>query len=209
VIARLDSRLRTGGVQGVVAPSGAGKSSLLQAGLLPKLDNGALPGSSRWPRMVFTPTAYPLAALASQIAALTGADPVTLTGDSQRCVAVLRGHLGSEDRVVVVVDQLEELFTLCSDDQQQRTFIEWLSQLASPSHPVGLVVGGVRADFYAACANYSHLRTALQDSQLVVGPMSDTELRVAILYPARDVGLDVETGLVELLLRDLGDTAGG
>ncbi len=212
LIARLDARLRAGGVQVVVAPSGAGKSSLLHAGLLPKLDSGALPGSSRWPRMVFTPTAHPLAVLATQIAALTGADPATLAGDSQRCVAVLRGHLGSEDpgpRVVVVVDQFEELFTLCSDDQQRRTFIELLSQLASPPHPVGFVVVGVRADFYAACANYSHLRTALQDNQLVVGPMSDTELRAAILYPAQDVGLDVEEGLVELLLRDLGDTAGG
>ena len=68
---------------------------------------------------------------------------------------------------------------------------------------------GVRVDFYAACVNYPHLRTALQDNQLAIGPMSDTELRAAILYPARDVGLDVEPGLVELLLRDLGDSAGG
>ncbi|MGH3684800.1 MAG: hypothetical protein ACRDRU_19710 [Pseudonocardiaceae bacterium] len=57
MIARLDNRLRSGGVQVVVAPSGAGKPSLLRAGLLPMLDNGALPGSSRWPRIVFTPTA--------------------------------------------------------------------------------------------------------------------------------------------------------
>ncbi|MGH4001332.1 MAG: hypothetical protein ACRDTJ_28175, partial [Pseudonocardiaceae bacterium] len=109
----------------------------------------------------------------------------------------------------------EELFTLCADDQQRRTFIELLAQLASPrsgthadAHPVGLVVVGVRADFYAACANYSHLRTALQDNPLVVGPMSDTELREAIFCPARDVGLGIEPGLVELLLRDLGDTTG-
>jgi hypothetical protein len=127
-------------------------------------------------------------------------------------VEVLRDHLGGEDaaaRVVMVVDQFEELFTLCTDDQQRRTFIELLAQLASPPHPVGLVVVGVRADFYAACANYPHLRAALQDNQLVVGPMSDTELREAILHPARAVGLDVEAGLVELLLRDLGDTVGG
>ena len=71
--ARLDARLLTGGVQVVVAPSGAGKSSLLHAGLLPQLDNGALPGSSRWPRIVFTPTADPLAALATQIGERIGA----------------------------------------------------------------------------------------------------------------------------------------
>jgi Novel STAND NTPase 1 len=216
LIARLDARLRSGGVQVVVAPSGAGKSSMLHAGLLPKLDNGALPGSSLWPTMVFTPTAHPLAALAAQIAELTGADSATLaeelTVNPQQAGAILRGRLDGEDpgaRVVVVVDQFEELFTLCTDDQQRRTFIELLAQLADPPHPVGLVVVGVRADFYASCANYSHLRTALQDNQLVVGPMSDTELRAAIRNPARTVGLDVELGLVELLLRDLGNTAAG
>lgn len=66
---------------------------------------------------------------------------------------------------------------------------------------------GVRADFYAACANDVHLRTALEDNPLVIGPMSDTELREAIRYPAQDVGLDLGEALVELLLRDLGDIA--
>ncbi|MBV9142420.1 MAG: WD40 repeat domain-containing protein [Pseudonocardiales bacterium] len=221
--ARLDARLRVGGIQMVVAPSGAGKSSLLHAGVLPQLEGGALPGSSRWPRMIFTPTAHPLTILVTQIATLTGADPATLAqelaGDSPRCGEVLGNHIDSEGsgaRVVVVVDQFEELFALCTDDQQRCTFIEALSQLASPRsdtkadrQPVGLVVVGVRADFYASCANYPHLRTALQDHPLVVGPMSDTELREAIRYPAQDVGLDVEPGLVDLLLRDLGDTAGG
>ncbi|HSZ30685.1 MAG TPA: WD40 repeat domain-containing protein, partial [Pseudonocardiaceae bacterium] len=221
LITRLDARLRTGGVQVVVAPSGAGKSSLLRAGLLPKLEDGALPGSRRWPTIVFTPTAHPLAALATQIAALTGADPATLTGqlaaDSRRCVEVLRGHLGHQDgetHVVVIVDQFEELFTLCADERQRRTFIDSLTQLASPrsgtdadAHPLGLVVVAVRADFYAPCANDPDLRAALEDNPLVVGPMSDTELREAILYPAREVGLDVEPGLVELLLRDLAGTA--
>jgi WD40 repeat protein len=224
LIARLDNRLWSGGVQVVVAPSGAGKSSLLHAGLLPKLDNGALPGSSRWPRIVFTPTADPLAALASHIAALIDTDSAELAeklaAHAPSAGAVLRqlllNRLGGEDpeaRLVVVVDQFEELFTLCTDDQQRRTFIEVLSQLTSPPlstetdrHILGLVVVGVRADFYTACANDTHLRTALEDNPLLVGPMSDTELREAILYPAQDVGLDVEPGLVELLLRDLGDT---
>ena len=116
---------------------------------------------------------------------------------------------------MVIVDQFEELFTLCADDQQRRTFIDSLTQLASVSsgtdahaQPLAVVVVAVRADFYAPCANDPHLRTALEDNPLVVGPMSDTELREAILYPAREVGLDVEPGLVELLLRDLVGTAG-
>jgi hypothetical protein len=102
LVARLDERLRTGGMQVVVAPSGAGKSSLLHAGLLAQLTSEALPGSSRWPTIVFTPSVHPLVALATQVAALTGAEGAT----PQRCVQLLRAHLASEGpgaRVVVVV----------------------------------------------------------------------------------------------------------
>ncbi|MGH3815584.1 MAG: hypothetical protein ACRDUV_24555, partial [Pseudonocardiaceae bacterium] len=221
LLTRLDARLRTGGVQAMVAPSGAGKSSLLHAGLLPKLGDGALPGSGRWPTVVFTPTAHPLTALATQIAALTGADPVALAeqlaADPRQAGAVPLGRIRGEDsgtRLLMVVDQFEELFTLCTDDRERRTFIELIAQIAGPRldtgpdpQPVGLVVIGVRADFCAACTDYPYLRIALQDSPLVVGPMSDAELRAAILYPAQDVGLDLEPGLIELLLRELGDTA--
>ena len=124
-----------GGVQVVVAPSAAGKSSLLHAGLLPQLARDALPGSSRWPTIAFTPTAHPLTAPAIHIAALTDADPAALAeklaADSPSAGRVLsqalRRRLGGENpetRVVVVVDQFEELFTLCTDDQQRRAFID-------------------------------------------------------------------------------------
>ena len=110
---------------------------------------------------------------------------------------------------MIVVDQLEELFTLCADEQERRVFIDWLWRLSKPStdeRPLALVVCGLRADFYAECANYPQLREALQAGQTLVGPMSLAEIREAILYPAEAVGLDIEAGLVELLLRDLGVT---
>jgi WD40 repeat protein len=200
LITRLDERLSTGGMQIVVAPSGAGKSSLLHAGLLPKLADGALDGSADWPVLTLTPTADPLAALTAQVAALNSADPAA---DPPVLLAALRDRVEATARVVVVVDQFEELFTLCTDDQQRRTFIALLHDLAEARV---LVVLGVRADFYATCANYPALHEALEDRPLVVGPMSDTELGEAIRYPAKAVGLDVEPGLAALLLRDLGDT---
>ena len=219
LVERLDARLQMGGgIQMVVAPSGAGKSSLLRAGLLSALDEGRVPGSSGWPQLVFTPTSEPLAALADRLGPLIGVDPVSvaqeLAADPQWCVRELVGdHLDREGiRVVLVVDQFEELFTLCTDERQRGAFVELLAGLAGVwlgGGPVGLVVVGVRADFYAACADYLVLRAGLQDRPLVVGPMSEAELRDAIRLPARDVGLDIEDGLVELLMRDLGETAGG
>lgn len=206
LIAALDRRLRTGGVQVVVAPSGAGKSSLLSAGLLPKLDQGALPGSDRWTKLVVTPTARPLRALAGRLATLTGDDDVA--ADPARLSAALAGLVTADtrSRVVVVVDQFEELFTQCADDEERRAFIDLLVQISTPTDtsPPALVVAGLRADFYAACIDHPPLRAALQDSPLVVGPMTEPELREAILFPARSAGLVVERGLVEVLLRDLG-----
>ncbi|KAA2254061.1 hypothetical protein F0L68_31105 [Solihabitans fulvus] len=220
LVTRLDQRQHTGGMQLVIAPSGAGKSSLLRAGLLPKLDHAALPGSDRWPKVVLTPTVDPLWVLAANLARLTDTDVLTLVGDlaedPSRCVAQLADAVRdrADDphaRVVVVVDQFEELFTLCTDDRQRRAFIEVLVRLAGGptggGDPIGVVVVGLRVDFYAACVDHPRLRAALQDAPLVVGPMSDEELREAISFPANDVGLAVEPGLVELLLHDLGSTA--
>ncbi|MBB5956009.1 WD40 repeat protein [Saccharothrix tamanrassetensis] len=184
LLSRLDRRLTTGGLQVVVAPSGAGKSSLLRAGLLSRLHRGALPGSEGWPTLVFTPTAAPMAALEAHLSSVP--------------------H--EQDRLVVVVDQFEELFTLCDDDGERARFIDALADLADDD---ALVVLGLRADFYAACVDHSRLAIALQDAPLVVGPMTDAQLREAILHPALDVGLEVEPGLVELLLHHLGATGEG
>lgn len=216
LIARLDQRVRTGGLQMIVAPSGAGKSSLLRAGFLPALEQGALPGSNLWPQLVLTPSADPVYALAAQIASQTGAEARAvadeLLADPRRCLSGLLSPLRDQERVVVVVDQLEELFTLCADDAQRRLFIGLLAQIAhaaddAADEPVGLVLLGLRADFYSACVEHPQLRAALQDAPLIVGAMTQPQVREVITYPAQDVGLDIEPGLVDLLLRDLGATA--
>ncbi|MGX1127998.1 WD40 repeat protein [Streptomyces glaucescens] len=227
LLVRLDERLRDGGALAVVAPSGAGKSSLLRAGLVPALARGALPvvGSARWPLKVFTPTGSPVRALMTHLAEVTNNSPErvreALRGGPAQCVALVRealrcrseGGSAVHRRLVLVVDQLEELFTLCAEEHERRRFLRLLTALAArgdeDTPPVALVVYGLRSDFYGQCANYPELRATLQNHQVLVGPLSQDGLREAIQYPADDVGLEIEPGLVELLLRDLGVTAQG
>jgi WD40 repeat protein len=198
----------------LVAPSGAGKSSLLHAGLIPALNRGVLPqpGSRRWPRLLFTPTAHPLAALASQLSAVTGIPPdhvsEALTEAPGRAADLVREAM-SAGRVpggtVVVVDQFEETFALCEDEKERAVFVEALCALESAG---GLVVLSLRADFYLQACAYPMLRAALRDRQILMGPMSAGELRRAIVYPSHMAGLELEPGLIELLIRDLGGIPG-
>jgi len=193
LVAEAAERLQRGGALMVIGPSGSGKSSLLRAGLVPAIGEGRLPdtGSADWPLAVFTPTAHPLGELSGQLERLT-ATP---------------GPAGG--RIVLIVDQLEEVFTLCQDEAEREAFISRLGQLAGlPDDAAGTVTGlivlGLRADFYAQAAAYPLLRDVLRDAPVLLDPMSEDELRQAIMFPARAVGLEIEPGLVEVLLRDLG-----
>ena len=211
LITRLaDLRAAGGGVQVVVGASGSGKSSLLRAGMIPALRAGAVPGSAAWPVALFTPGARPVGELAAKLATLAGATASevaeAMRADPGRCAAYARqaaaAGQGADDQLVLVVDQFEEVFTSCADDEERRVFIAALC--AAATGPAGaLVVLGLRADFYAQVLRYPQLVAAVQAGQLAVGPMNEAELREAIVEPARKAKADIEEGLVELLLREV------
>ncbi|MFG2718994.1 helix-turn-helix domain-containing protein [Streptomyces sp. NPDC048416] len=211
---RLAERMGRGPLA-VVAPSGAGKSSLLRAGLLPALRRGALPvpGSDQWPVVVCTPTAHPLKELLRCAADTLGAagaeitpEALTERPDTLLDASTAQGH----DRgLVLVVDQFEETFTLCESDRERRDFVAVLHALATTrgrdgSTPRAAVVIGLRADFCGRCLDDPHLVEVFTHGLFALGPMSGAQLRQAITGPAERAGLSLEPGLVELLLRDLG-----
>ncbi len=133
VLSRLTERLEGTGPLVVFGPSGAGKSALLRAGLISALGEGRLPGSRNWPCLLFTPGADPVRELATRVAESAsidaGAVDEELVADPARLVDILRSMPAVTPdvaRVVLVVDQFEETFTLCADEQRRGAFIQAL-----------------------------------------------------------------------------------
>ncbi len=198
----------------IVGASGSGKSSLARAGLIPALRwNKA---SAEWQVFVLTPADHPLESLA---AALTQGDPsVAATAAfmddlarDQRCLHLFASHkLGSakNSRVLLLVDQFEEVFALCRSELERASFIYNLLTAASEVNGPVMVVITLRADFYSYCANYSDLREALAKSQEYIGAMNDDELRRAIEEPALRGQWEFEPGLVDLLMHEVGHEPG-
>jgi WD40 repeat protein len=203
----------------VVGPSGSGKSSLVQAGLLPALETETaheLLGSQDWHTASFRPSQQPLVSLAEALAGLSikigsrrllqelEAIPNAL---GQACQRLLRGR-PEHARLLLIVDQFEEVFTRCRDTAVQRRFIDVLLQSAAATNGQTIVVLTMRADFYGYCAAHSELRSQIQDRHLLVGPLSEAELRRVVEGPAVEAGLAIEPGLTEVVVQDVSNAPG-
>jgi hypothetical protein len=174
----------------VLGLSGSGKSSLVLAGLLPRL-------KPKWNVLpVIVPGAEPLHNLA---AALKLDQPDQLRTDK----TLLRTRLSSNDErpACLVVDQFEEIFTLCTDEKQRAAFVEAIVDLATGAGPQHLVILTMRSDYEDFVARYPALHTQFLN-EVRVGSLRDEELREVIIRPAEVVGLKFEPGLLDLLVND-------
>ena len=198
----------------IVGASGSGKSSLVRAGLVPALRwNKA---STDWQIHILTPTAQPLESLAlsltSENISVTAASTLMddLLKDPRSLQIFVKRKLGLENgsRLLLVLDQFEELFALCRSEEERTAFIDNLLTAASESAGPVILVITLRADFYAHCANYPELRQALALQQEYIGAMNPHELRRAIEEPAQRGRWEFEPGLVDLLLHDVGHEPG-
>ncbi|MEM7124839.1 MAG: hypothetical protein AAF702_00845 [Chloroflexota bacterium] len=199
----------------VVGASGSGKSSVMRAGLLPSLRQGTkqFQQMTDWSIFPFTPTADPIKGLATSLtqdsesvtAAATLIDDLMQDPRSLDLYVNKRftGQQNSTNRLLIVVDQFEEIFTLCKDEQKRTQFIQNLLHATMADGPTSAIIS-LRADFYANCAEYDDLRQALEEKQRFIGPMSADELRTAIEEPANQSGYAYEEGLVDEILQDIG-----
>jgi energy-coupling factor transporter ATP-binding protein EcfA2 len=163
----------------LVGASGSGKSSLARAGLLPVIRK-----ESGWPIHVITPTSRPLETMA--ISLTRDSQSVTATetliddlGTSSRALHLYARKLLSdspspasrnESRLLLLVDQFEELFTLCRDEPERRAFVDNLVHAVQPDIEGAVsVVITLRADFYGHCLDYGSLHHLLENQQRIVG----------------------------------------
>jgi WD40 repeat protein len=206
-VQRLVEKLKGSSFVAVVGPSGSGKSSLSRAGLVPALRRGAVPGSERWKIVVFRPGAHPLDALTGQLtflypdlAAARVRDQLAADARTLRLVCSRPPADGS--RVLFLVDQCEEVFTLCHDEHERHTFLLNILHAAAGAGP-SVVVPTLRADFYPRCAAYPELAQQLASHQFLVGGIGENGLRQVISEPARLVGLELEAGLLDTIVEDV------
>jgi WD40 repeat protein len=192
LVAELVARLVGAGFLGIVGPSGSGKSSVLRAGLLPALAGGVLPGSVTWRRLLLRPGERPLEELRR----------VLVSGATDPLAEALE-TLPSGARLLIAVDQFEELHTACGSETERDAFAHTLVRAAADPERRAIVVVALRADFYGRYAAYPGLAELLGGNHVLVGPMQASELRRAVELPATRVGLRVEPELVDALLQDV------
>lgn len=204
----------------VVGASGSGKSSLIQAGLLPRLRKKVGDTAADWLVASFRPQGRPFYELAKSLARLTTSKPIEQAAETQDLIVKLEaGKIilstladllpeRNERQVLLVIDQFEELFTLGSDHTQQERFLQvLLADLDQPGPLTLLLV--LRADFMGHALAFPALQEALNRyPPRLVGPIADPRLlRAVIEEPARQQKVSFEPLLVERILRDLGQHA--
>ena len=217
LVDRLLARLIEPGPQGrlvtVVGPSGSGKSSVVRAGLLPAVRADAVPGSSQWFVTSMIPGAHPFeeleAALRRVATGFPGPMAELMAGERRGIARVVKQILPTEtDDVLLVIDQFEELFTLCADDGVRRAFIDGLVAAVSDPRSRVRVILTLRADFYDRPLRYPDLAPLIEGGTVAVSPLTADELERAIIEPAARSGATFEPGLVARIIADFVDQPG-
>lgn len=226
VIDQLLRRLRSGRFLSVVGTSGSGKSSLVRSGLIPSLHSGLMvKAGSSWRISILRPGEDPIGHLAASLNApnlfgtqgeLASTNRILLEATLRRGTlglveAVRQARIPSQDNILLIVDQFEELFRFRRNRQIENSrdeaiaFVKLLLEAAQQEHIPIYIVLTMRSDFIGDCMDYPGLSEAVNAGQYLVPRMTRDELRSAITGPIAVGGGEIAQRLVQRLLNDLGD----
>jgi WD40 repeat protein len=201
----------------LLGASGSGKSSVVFAGLVPKLQQ-----TGHWQFTYFRPDADPFYALAEALvplyrSELDSTDNITQAGklseDLKNGTTTLARVFSSiqrkhpNQRVLLIADQFEQLYTLCTDETTRHNFLDkLLTDIFSPTDKTPfapVLVATMRADFFSTAISYSPFADVLQNANLILKPMDQSKLTNIIEKPAQMLGVTFEAGLVKRILDDV------
>jgi len=202
----------------IYGPSGSGKSSLARAGLIPELAQQPLPGRARARVAVLVPGTHPLEALATVLARVATHDPTpvaktrefaaelaqpnpTGTYDGLRRIADVLPQIALSP-LIVLVDQFEEVYTLCTDVTERDRFVENLLCAAAERSQRVSVILTLRSDFLGETQKHPALNALFAEQGFLVRSMNVTELREAIAQPAQQAGHPLDPATIDLLIKD-------
>lgn len=198
----------------ICGASGSGKSSLARAGLLASLGKEVLSGSSFWQQVTLFPGENPLENLAIALSSKGVIDPSPtsirefIDGtqiDRRFLYLACRSFLSRTSKagkVVVLIDQFEEVFTQCHSEILRRSFIENICYAVTSKLGNLLLIITLRSDFYGKCAPYQQLSDLISRWSTLVGPMDKEAIRNTITLPAIQNGFAYESGLVDILVNE-------
>jgi len=214
LIQRLVERLLSRQFLAVVGPSGSGKSSLVRAGLIPALVSKSTLGSNKWRILTLRPGPTPLDELAVRLLPTPTSPDLSHSAEVSRfskamhrdeCALAAELQSITKSKTILIIDQFEELFAPLVSETERQAFYRNLLNASAPGFPDRniSVVLVLRADFFPRITIYRDLAERFEDHQIIVTPMQESDLWLAITQPAALFELRLEDRLVKALLKDM------
>ena len=209
LIGELTKQITMNRLVAAIGPSGSGKSSVVLAGLIPRLKNGELPGSSMWH---YYPTIVPGSAPLARLARLLQPESTETAEWVPEQIEKLRentDHLTelvdefNSVPAVITIDQFEETFTLCHDEEERTAFLDNLLRLVRSRGQRHVLIVTMRVDYESYLNKVPLFQSMFEQGEVRVAAMNGGELREAIEKPADLVGLKFEEGLIDALVREI------
>ena len=213
VLDRLQEPVIENNFLAVIGPSGSGKSSLVKAGVLPALRAGRIPGSDGWYYAEMVPGESPIEELGSALLSVSSS-PLPGLEDT------LRGHVNGlavgvhealptkENKLLLMLDQFEELFTQVEEESDRQHFLDLILNAVSAEDSPVIILATLRADFYDRPLLYQGFGELIRARTELVLPLNDEELAETISGPAYRVGAVLEDGLVDTIIEDVREQPG-